>query len=86
MFEAPAEWNEHERSEFFGDTAPELFMTAYIECEAKPASAGFFTPEVGDYVATMPGLGEVVMFYVYDYNEDESGRKCILIRDDESLD
>ncbi|HBX57594.1 hypothetical protein [Pseudomonas sp. UBA2684] len=86
VFAAPADWDEHERSEFFGDSAPELFINAYIECEAKPATAGFFVPEIGDYVATMPGLGEVVMFYVHDCNEDEHGRLCTLIRDDELLD
>lgn len=85
VFQAPAEWDEHERNDFFGDTAPELFVTAYIECEAKPATAGFFVPEVGDYVATMPGLGEVVMFYVHDCTEDENGRKCVLSRDDEPM-
>jgi len=84
-FQPPSEWDEHERSDFYGDTAPELFVTAYIECEAKPETASFFVPEVGDYVATMPGLGEVVMFYVHDYIEEESGRKYVLIRDDEPL-
>ncbi|MGH8352089.1 MAG: hypothetical protein ACRERY_00940 [Pseudomonas sp.] len=84
-FQAPEEWDEEERDEFFGDADPGLFMTAFIECEAKPASAKFFAPEVGDYVAAMPGLGEVVMFYVHDYSEDENGRKCILIRDDEPI-
>ena len=79
------EWSEAERAEFFCDSDPELFEMAYIECEAKPASVDFFMPEVGDYVATMPGKGEVVMFYVHDYHEDDSGRHCVLIRDVESL-
>jgi len=85
LFQAPAEWSEAERAEFFCDSDPELFEMAYIECEAKPASDDFFMPEVGDYVATMPGKGEVVMFYVHDYHEDDSGRHCVLIRDVESL-
>ncbi len=85
VFQAPEVWAEEERAAFFGDVDPALFMTAFIECEAKPASARFFAPEVGDYVATMPGLGAVVMFYVQDYSEDEHGRKCILIRDDEPM-
>ncbi|RJG11148.1 hypothetical protein D3879_15260 [Pseudomonas cavernicola] len=84
-FQAPEEWDEEERVDFFGDADPASFMTAFIECEAKPASARFFAPEVGDYVATMPGLGAVVMFYVHDYSEDQNGRKCILIRDDEPI-
>ncbi|WP_137885374.1 hypothetical protein [Pseudomonas sp. 2FE] len=86
LFQAPETWDEATRAEFFDDADPELFMTAFIECEARPASAKFFTPEVGDYVATLPGLGAVVMFYVHDYLEDENGRKCILIRDNEAMD
>jgi hypothetical protein len=85
-FQAPADWDAHERAEFFGDSPAELFVTAAIECEAKPLSAGYFTAEIGDYVATMPGLGEVVMFYVHDCSEDDSGRRYVLIRDDEPLD
>lgn len=84
-FQAPADWDELERAEFFGDAAPEAFVTAYIECEAKPGSAGFFVADIGDYVASMPGLGEVVMFYVHDYSEDQQGRHYTLIRDDEPL-
>ncbi|MNY52216.1 hypothetical protein D3C86_1878650 [compost metagenome] len=61
-------------------------MTAFIECEAKPASPGFFVPDVGDYVAVMAGAGEVQMFYVCDYSEDDNGLQCILIRDDQPLD
>lgn len=85
QFEPPAEWDAAERADFYADSAPELFMNALLECEAKPASAEYFTPEVGDYVATMPGLGEVVMYYVCDYSEDERGRLCVLLRDDEIL-
>ncbi|MDM8347304.1 hypothetical protein P8H27_00095 [Pseudomonas sp. sp1636] len=85
-FQAPGEWDEFERAEFFGDVEPELFVTAYIECEAKPDAAGFFVADVGDYVATMPGLGEVVMFFVHDYSDAEQGRHYTLIRDDEALD
>lgn len=85
-FQAPAEWDELERAEYFGDAEPDTFVSAYIECEAKPGSADFFVADVGDYVATMPGLGEVVMFYVHDYSDDEQGRQYTLIRDDEPLD
>lgn len=84
-FQAPADWDELERADFFGDAEPDTFVTAYIECEAKPGSAGFFVADIGDYVATMPGLGEVVMFYVHDYSEDQQGRHYTLIRDDEPL-
>lgn len=85
-FQAPADWDAQERAEFFGDSAEELFMTAAIECEAKPLSAGYFIAEAGDYLAVMPGLGAVVMYYVYDCNEDEQGRTYVLIREDESQD
>jgi hypothetical protein len=82
-FQAPAEWDEDERAEFFGDDAPERFVSAFIECEATPAAAEYFTAESGDYLACMQADGTVQMFYLYDYFEDESGRKCVLIRDDE---
>jgi hypothetical protein len=85
-FQPPQDWDAGQRDEFYGDSAPELFMTAAIECEAKPSSAAYFSAEIGDYVATMPGLGEVVMFYVHDWVENENGRSYVLIRDDESLD
>ncbi|UTW08560.1 hypothetical protein [Pseudomonas benzenivorans] len=86
VFQPPADWDAEQRSEFYGDSAPELFMTAALECEAKPLSAVYFTAEIGDYVATMPGLGEVVMFYVHDCLDGENGRTYVLQRDDESLD
>lgn len=83
VFQAPQEWDALQREAFFGEIAPELFFTANIACEAEPDSAGFFQPEVGDYVASMPGNGAVVMFYVQDYREDENGRSYVLMRDDE---
>ncbi len=85
-FEAPADWDAREREAFFGDADPALFVSALIECEAKPATAGFFVPEEGDYVASMAEQGQVVMFYVHECSEDENGRHCVLIREDEELD
>lgn len=84
-FQVPADWNEQACTEFFDDADPTLFVTAFIECEAAPASRGFFVPEVGDYVAVTPEPDQVVMYYVHDCSEDEHGRKCVLIRDDEPL-
>ncbi len=84
--EPPAEWDALEREEFFADSDPTLFFTARIACEAKPGSAQQFTIEPGDYVASMPGLGEVVMYFVCDFHEDAEGGRYILIRDDEPLD
>lgn len=84
-FQAPAEWDEAERAEFFGEDDPEQFVSAFIECEARPASNQYFTAEPGDYLACMQGDGRVQMFYLYDYVEDQHGRKCVLIRDDEEL-
>ena len=46
----------------------------------------YFSAEIGDYVATMPSLGEVVMFYGHNCMDDENGRSYVLIHDDESLD
>lgn len=85
-FQAPLEWDAREREDYFGDSDPELFVIARIECEAKPASSAYFIAQPGDYLATMPGQGEVVMYYVYDLVEDGSGRSFVLIRDDEELD
>ena len=84
-FEAPADWDAAEREDYFGDSAPELFVNARIECEAKPGSKGHFTVDIGDYVAAQPGLGEVVMFYVHDYLEDDTGCTYVLLRDEEVL-
>ncbi|MBM7059999.1 hypothetical protein JQX08_04710 [Pseudomonas sp. UL073] len=83
-FEPPAEWDAAERDDFYADIDPALFHTGYIECEAEPGTAGFFSAEPGDYVAVMPGKGKVVMYYVYDFYEDDEGRDCVLIRDDEA--
>lgn len=85
VFHAPDEWDEAERAEFFDDADPALFLNAFVECEAQPASKQFFMPEVGDYVAVME-QGAVVMFYVQDYFEDEHGRACVLFKDIEALD
>ena len=83
QFEAPQEWDAEARDDFYGDADPGLFFNAYIESEAKPGSKAHFSAEIGDYLAALPGLGEVVMYYVYDAVEDESGRLCVLIRDEE---
>jgi hypothetical protein len=85
-FEAPAEWDALDREEFFADSDPALFFSARIACDAKPGSAQYFSVEPGDYVASMPGLGEVVMYFVCDFHEDAEGGRYILIRDDEPLD
>lgn len=85
-FVAPVEWDAQEREDFFADSDPALFVTAYIECEAKPGSKAYFQASVGDYVAAMPGLGEVVMYCVEDYSEGDKGRLFVLLRDDQTLD
>ena len=85
-FLAPPEWDAEDREAFFGDDDPQLFVTALIECEAEPGSAAFFLAAEGDYLAAMPGQGEVAMYYVHDCREDEQGRRCVLIRDDQPLD
>ncbi|MCY1290259.1 hypothetical protein D9M68_375990 [compost metagenome] len=82
-FEAPAEWDAQEREEYFDDTDPALFVTARIECEAKPLSKDWFEAEPGDFVAVMQNRGGVTMYFVYDYTEDDDGREYVLIRDEE---
>jgi hypothetical protein len=84
-FEAPADWDAAEREDYFGESAPELFVNARIESEAKPGSTDHFTVDIGDYVAAQPGEGEVVMFYVHDYLEDDTGCTYVLLRDEEVL-
>lgn len=84
-FEAPIDWDARQREEYFGEEDPALFFYARIESLAAPGSKAFFTAEGGDYVAAQPSLGEVVMYYVYDQEDDAEGRRYILIRDDEEL-
>ncbi|MBF7730033.1 hypothetical protein [Pseudomonas sp. N040] len=84
-FRAPAAWGAAACAEYFGDDDPGLFSCAYIECVAAVSTAAFFTAEVGDYVAVMTAAGQVEMFFVHDCSEDEAGRLCVLIRDDEPL-
>lgn len=77
-FVAPAEWDAFEREEYFDGSAPELFVNARIECEAKADSGKWFVTEPGDYVALVRDL-EVEMYYVYDRADDS----YVLIRDDQ---
>jgi hypothetical protein len=84
-FEAPTDWDAAEREDYFGESAPELFVNARIECDAKPGSKSHFTADIGDYVAAQPSLGEVVMYYVHDYLDDDTGCTYVLHRDEEVL-
>lgn len=84
-FQPPAEWDAEACAAYFDGEDPALFAAAFIECEAEPATRGFFTPDVGDYVAVMLAEGGVSMYYIHDWHEDDSGRRCVLIRDDEVL-
>lgn len=84
-FEAPAGWSEEECEEYFDGADPAQFVCALIECEAAPASKGYFVADVGDYVAVME-VGAVQMYYVHDYLEDHDGRSCVLIREETELD
>ncbi len=84
-FQPPAEWDAEACAAYFDEYDPALFFHAFIECEAEPAARGFFTPDVGDYVAVMLAEGGVAMYYVHDWHEDDQGRLCVLIRDDEEL-
>lgn len=84
-FEAPIDWDARQREAYFGEEDPALFFNARVESLAAPGSKAFFTVESGDYVAAQPSLGEVVMYYVYDQEDDAEGRRYVLIRDDEEL-
>ncbi len=84
-FRAPAGWGPVEHAEYFAGNDPELFFSAFIECVAASSSPGFFTADVGDYVAAVAGDGQVQMYFVHDWQEDEQGRLCVLLRDDQPL-
>lgn len=84
-FEPPIDWDAHQREDYFGEEDPQHFVTAYIESLAEPTTKAFFTAESGDYVAVQPSPGEVVMYYVYDHEQDAQGHHYVLIRDDEEL-
>ncbi len=85
-FEPPADWDAQARADYFGDDDPALFFEARIQCLAPPGARGHFSAEVGDYLAAMPRLGEVVMYYLHDCLEDDGDRRYVLLRDDQPLD
>ncbi len=85
VFEPPADWDALERDEFYGDADPASFFTAYIEPEAAPGSKQAFVTQVGDFVATIPGV-QVIMYFVVDYIDDAGSRIYVLQRDDQPLD
>jgi hypothetical protein len=41
--------------------------------------------ESGDHVASITADGQVVMHFIHDWREDEQGRLCVLVRDDQPL-
>ncbi|KAF1053115.1 MAG: hypothetical protein GAK43_01584 [Stenotrophomonas maltophilia] len=84
-FQPPAEWSEEDRDAYFDGSDPSLFVSARIECEATPGSAGFFQPEPGDLVALMVRADRVEMHYLYDCEETEQGCICVLLRDDQDF-
>ena len=84
-FQAPDAWNEAERAAFFDELDPKLFVTAFIECGSPANSKAFFQPDLGDYVACMTSEGLVEMYFVHDWQEDDRGRLCVLVRDEEPL-
>ncbi|MCY1293321.1 hypothetical protein D3C76_1200900 [compost metagenome] len=84
-FQPPAEWTAEDRDAYYDGAAPERFFSAFIECEAEPASREFFLAEPGDYVAVMARVDKVEMYYLYDYQETGQGRACVLLREDDEL-
>lgn len=79
-FVPPLEWDEDACTSFFEDNDPELFFNALIECESFSWNT-FFVPDVGDYVAVVDEKGAVTMYFLYDWNEDDLGRSCVLMKD-----
>ncbi|GIZ13982.1 hypothetical protein [Pseudomonas sp. NCCP-436] len=84
-FEPPVEWDARQREDYFGEEDPTHFVMARIESLGEPGKPDFFQVDNGDYVAVQVSLSEVVMYYVYDHEDDEHGRHYVLIRDDEEL-
>ncbi|SDI18357.1 hypothetical protein SAMN05216588_112110 [Pseudomonas flavescens] len=83
-FEPPREWDAAERDDYFDGSDPALFVNALVACEATPGSKAFFTPQAGDYLATMSAAGKVVMYFVCERVDDEQGSSFVLIRDEDS--
>lgn len=81
-FEPPAEWTVEDRVEFYGEDDPTQFLAAFIECEAEPADAAFFIPEIGDYIGIVGEEGQVDMYFLYDLDEANDGMFCVLIKED----
>lgn len=79
--ELPSHWSAAERDEYLDGAAAEDLLSALIECQAAPASKAFFIPDVGDYVACIGSDGQIAMYYLHDYEEDNQGRRCVLIRE-----
>ena len=84
-FEAPADWDAAERAEYFADCEPTLFFNARIECLAAVDAKGWFSADVGDYLACMAGEGEVLMYYVHDYLEEADGTLTYVLQRDEEV-
>ena len=84
-FEPPQEWDAAEREDYYDGYDPALFVTAQIACEAKPGSKAFFIAQPGDYLATMPGDGQVQMYFVCERLDEEHGTRFVLIREEEEL-
>ena len=80
-FEAPKDWDAREREDYFDGEDPQQFFSAQIE----RSEGATFEVQVGDYLAAQPSPTEVVMYYIYDQQEDENGTYFVLIHDEIEL-
>lgn len=81
-FSLPAHWTTLEKDEYLDGAELKDFYLALIECEAKPSAKDFFVADIGDYLAVVDETtGQIRMYFVHDYEEDNQGRRCVLIED-----
>lgn len=83
QFQAPVEWDAKAREDYFDGSPEEDFVTALMECEVEPGTAGYFTPLPGDYAAVVGGDGKIAMYYVYDQLKDDQAGTYVLIHEKE---
>ena len=77
----PAHWSANEKAEYLDGALEDELLCALVECQADPQSKDYFVADVGDYLACVETTGKVAMYFVHDFEEDNNGRRCILIQD-----
>lgn len=58
------QWQESSMNERVDAPAQAIMQMARIECTAEPGAADYFTPDRGDLVAVLPGMGVVLAYSI----------------------